>query len=86
VVGLFSLFAFARARKKGLLHPDVSGEEARRLSIRYRAEPLTTSITIPFAFMAGLVIFGFNVAWEFSWFIYPIVVAIMNRIARQRST
>ena len=86
VVGLLSLFAFARARKKGLLHPDVSGEEARRMAIRYRAEPLTTSITIPFAFMAGLVIFGFNVAWEFSWFIYPIVVAIMNRIARQRST
>ncbi|MFC2164562.1 TMEM175 family protein [Acidobacteriota bacterium] len=85
MVGLISLFAFARARKKGLLHPDVSTEEARRMAIRYRAEPLTTSITIPFAFMAGPVIFGFSVAWEFSWFIYPIVVAIVNRIAKQKA-
>jgi len=86
LVGLFSLLAFARARKKGLLHPDVSGEEAGQMAIRYRAEPLTTSITIPFAFMTGPVIAGFSVGWEFSWFIYPIVVAIVNRIAKRRST
>lgn len=85
LVGLFSLFAFARARKKGLLHPDVSDKEARRMAIRYRAEPLTSGITIPFAFVTGPVIFGFAITWEFSWFIYPIVVVIMHRIAKQKS-
>jgi uncharacterized membrane protein len=86
LVGLFSLLAHARARKKGLLHPDVSGEEAKRMAIRYRAEPLTTGVSIPFAFVAGPVIFGFHITWEFSWFIYPIIVAIVNRIAKRRST
>jgi uncharacterized membrane protein len=86
LVGLCSLFAFARARKKRLLHPDVSDEEARRLAIRYRAEPITTGISIPFAFVTGPVIFGFHVIWEFSFFLYPIIVAIMNRFARRKST
>jgi len=84
LVGLCALLAFARARKKGLLHDDVTEEEARRLAIRYRAEPLTAAFTIPFAFLPGPVIFGFSVTWEFSWFIYPIMVAIMNRIARRK--
>jgi hypothetical protein len=84
LVGLCALLAFARARKKGLLHSDVTEEEARQKSIRYRAEPLTAAITIPFAFISGPVILGFSVSWEFSWFIYPIMVAVMNRIARRK--
>ena len=85
LVGLCALLAFARARKKGLIHPDVTEDEARQKAIRYRAEPLTAMITIPFAFISGPEIFGFSVSWEFSWFLYPIMVAIMNRIARRKN-
>jgi hypothetical protein len=82
-VGLCSALAFARATRNGrLLRADVSAEQARQMTIRYRAEPITTGITIPFAFLTWPQVFGVNVAWEFSWFIYPLVVAVVNRFAR----
>lgn len=83
-VGLCSSLAFERARRnRRLLHPEVSDDEARQMAIRSRAEPITTGITIPFALIPGLLIFGFNLTWEFSFFIYPIIVAIVNRFAKR---
>ena len=29
-------------------------------------------------------LFGFNLTWEFSFFLYPIVVAVVNRFARRQ--
>jgi len=84
-VGLCSLLAFQHARRKRrLLHPDVTDEEARQIAVRARAEPLSTGITIPFAFITGPLLFGFNLTWEFSFFIYAIVVAVMHRFARNK--
>jgi hypothetical protein len=85
VVGLCSLAAFAWARKKGLLHPDVSDLEAQQLAIRFRAEPITTGITVPFAFIPGPMLYGFSLTWEFSFFLYPIVIFIVNRVARKKA-
>ncbi len=82
-VGVFALLAYARARKKGLLRAEIPEAEARRLAIRYRAEPITTGISFPFAFVSGAEIFGFNLIWEVSWFFYPVVVMIVNRIANR---
>ncbi|MDH3733897.1 MAG: hypothetical protein OEU54_10205 [Gemmatimonadota bacterium] len=84
VVGLCSLLAFQHARRgRRLLHPDVTDEEARKIALRYRAEPLTNGITFPFAFIPGPLIFGFNLTWEFSFFLYPIVVAVMSRLVKR---
>ena len=83
-VGVCALLAYARARKKGLLRADVPEAEAKRLAIRYRAEPITTGISFPFAFITGAEIIGFNLVWEFSWFLYPIIVWIVNRVAKKQ--
>jgi hypothetical protein len=84
-VGLCSLFAFAHARRKRrLLHPDVTDDEARQIAVRARAEPLSTGITIPFAFVTAPLFFGFNLTWEFSFLIYGIVVAVMHRFATSK--
>lgn len=84
-VGLFSILAFEHARRKRrLLHADVTDDEARQIALRYRAEPVTTGITIPFAFIPGSLLFGFNLTWEFSFFLYPIVVAVVKHFARRQ--
>ena len=84
-VGLCSLLAFEHARRnRRLLHPDVTDEEARQIAVRSRAEPISTGITIPFAFVTGPLFFGFNLTWEFSFFIYGIVVAVMHRFAKRQ--
>jgi hypothetical protein len=85
VVGLCSLLAFEHARRgRRLLHPDVTDDEARRIAMRSRAEPLTNGITIPFAFLPGPILFGFHLGWEFSFFLYPIVVAVVNRFIKRQ--
>jgi hypothetical protein len=85
VVGLCALLAFEHARRKGLLlHADVTDEEARQIAVRSRAEPISTGITIPFAFIPGPLLFGFNLTWEFSFFIYPIVIALLKGLTKRR--
>ena len=83
-VGVCALLAYARARRKGLLRVDVPEAEEKRLAIRYRAEPITTGISFPFAFVSGTEVFGFNLMWEFSWFVYPIIVLVVNRFAKKK--
>jgi hypothetical protein len=84
-VGLCSLLAFEHARRRRrLLHADVTDDEARQIAHRCCAEPITTGITIPFAFIPGPLLFGFNLTWEFSFFLYPIVVAVVNRFVRRQ--
>lgn len=84
-VGLCSLLAFEHARRnRRLLHPDVTDEEARQIAVRARVEPISLGITIPFAFITGPLFFGFNLTWEFSFFFYGIVVAIMHRFAKNQ--
>jgi hypothetical protein len=84
-VGLCSLLAFEHARRRRrLLHADVTDGEARQIALRSRAEPITTGITIPFAFIPGPLLFGFNLTWEFSFFLYPIVVFVVKRFERRQ--
>lgn len=84
-VGLCSLLAFEHARRKRrLLHADVTDDEAHQIALRSRAEPVTTGITIPFAFIPGPLLFGFSLTWEFSFFLYPVVVAVVKLFARRQ--
>jgi hypothetical protein len=67
-VGLCSLLAFGHARRRRrLLQAGVTDDEARQIALRSRAEPVTFGITIPFAFIPGPFLFGFNLAREFSF-------------------
>ena len=82
-IGLCAYLAFEHARRSRLLlHEDVSDEAAAKMSAWAKAAPISTGVTIPFAFIPGPVLLGFSVTWESSFFIYPIVVAIIKRFSR----
>ena len=69
LLGVFSFAAWYYALNKGgLITAELSQDEARGITERIKAEPVTAAITIPFAYSMWM--------WEFSWFIYPFVVYI----------
>ena len=78
LVGVWSFAAWYYALHKGnLVTEELDAEEARAITDRIKAEPVTAAITIPFA--AGMWM------WELSWFIYPVVVYIYRRRFRSGS-
>lgn len=78
LLGVFSFAAWYYALHKGnLVTDELKDDEARSITERIKAEPITAAITIPFA--AGMWM------WELSWFVYPFVVYIYNRKFKSRS-
>ena len=72
LLGVFSFAGWYYALHKGKLVTDeLDPEEARTITERIKAEPVTAAITIPFA--AGMWM------WELSWLIYPFVVYLYKR-------
>lgn len=72
LLGVFSFSAWYYAVNKGnLVTDELDTGEAKAITERIKAEPVTAAITIPFA--AGMWM------WELSWFIYPFVVYLYNR-------
>ena len=61
--------------KAKLLSDDVTEEDAQQTLVHNRAEPITAAITIPFAFVGPL-------AWELSWFIYPLIKYLLKRYSK----
>jgi hypothetical protein len=61
-----------------LLLPEVTEQYAYRLRDRILAEPITTIITIAFAFVGPIL-------WEISWLSYPLVVLLVRRRRRRRA-
>ena len=55
----------------------MSANEAKAITERIKAEPVTAAITIPFA--EGMWM------WELSWFICPVVVSIYKRKFKSHS-
>lgn len=75
LVGVFSYLSWRHATGKGkLISADLTPAQARALSERTLAEPLTAAITIPFAFAGPW-------AWEAAWFIYPVLRGLFRRRA-----
>ena len=66
LVGAFSYWGWHYAATSGLLSKDLSTEKAEQIRQRNFAEPVTALTTIPFAFVGP-------VAWELSWFLYPMI-------------
>ena len=78
LLGIFSFAAWYYALTKGKLVTEELGEEdAKAITDRIKAEPLTAAITILFA--AGMWM------WELSWFVYPFVVYLYTRSKRAKS-
>jgi uncharacterized membrane protein len=78
MLGVFSFAGWYYAvNRGGLVTAELGEEDAKAITERIKAEPLTAAITIPFA--AGMWM------WELSWFIYPFVVYIYTRSKRAKS-
>jgi hypothetical protein len=72
LLGVFSFAAWYYALHNGRLVTDeLEQHEARSITERIKAEPITAVISIPFA--------AFMWMWELSWFVYPFVVYIYRR-------
>ena len=73
LVGLCAYAGWRYALYKGnLIADDVSADEAQNTLERNMAEPITAALTIPFVFVGPL-------AWELSWFIYPLLKSYLKR-------
>lgn len=78
LAGLMAYFGWRYAMFNGkLLADDVSEEDAKVTLERNMAEPVTAAVTIPFAFVGPL-------AWELSWFLYPVIKAWFSRSRAQQ--
>ena len=72
MLGVWSFAAWYYALHKGKLVTDeLDATEAKAITERIKAEPVTAALTIPFA--AGMWM------WEASWFLYPFVVYLYKR-------
>ncbi len=77
LLGVFSFAAWYYALNKGnLVTDELDSEEAKAITERIKAEPITAAITILFA--AGMWM------WELSWFVYPFVVYIYKRRLKKK--
>ena len=75
MLGVLSFAAWYHALHRGkLVTTELSEKEARAITERIKAEPVTAAITIPFAYGMWM--------WELSWFIYPLVVYLYQRRLR----
>ncbi|MCG6886146.1 MAG: hypothetical protein LJE74_02975 [Proteobacteria bacterium] len=66
LVGITSYLGWRHAVKKNLNSAALPGSDAKKISFRILAEPITAAITIPFAFQTPIL-------WELAWFVYPLV-------------
>lgn len=63
-------------RKGNLVSDNVPAEKAEEVLTKNLAEPFTALITIPFAFVSPI-------AWELSWFLYPLLRRLFRHIAKK---
>jgi uncharacterized membrane protein len=78
LLGVFSFAAWYYALNKGgLVTESLSAAEAKAITSRIQAEPVTAAITIPFAYWMWM--------WEASWFIYPVVVYVYTKQIRKKT-
>ncbi|UCF64883.1 MAG: hypothetical protein JSW33_03350, partial [bacterium] len=64
-------WAYARNNRR-LLSEAITDDEAKQQQIGILAEPISAVISLPFAWVGPW-------AWEVSWFVYPLLAAILKR-------
>ena len=70
IAGVISWFYAQQNRR--LLSDELSEAEIRGMKLQLLGEPITALITFPCAFLGGI-------AWELSWFSYPLVIRLLQR-------
>ncbi len=76
IAGAMSWF-YAQQNQR-LLSDELTHLEIREMQISLLGEPITALITLPCAFLGGI-------AWEISWFSYPLVVRLLRRLIKVKS-
>ena len=70
IAGVISWFYAQQNRR--LLSDQLTEAEIRKMKGNLLGEPITALITFPCAFLGGI-------AWEISWFSYPLVIRLLQR-------
>ena len=70
ITGVISWFYAQQNRR--LLSNELTEPEIREMKRNLLGGPITALITFPFAFLGGI-------AWEISWFSYPLVIRLLQR-------
>ena len=73
-----SMSWFYAQQNRRLLSNELSQPEIREMQISLLGEPITALITLPCAFLGGI-------AWEISWFSYPLVVRLLQRLIKVKT-
>ncbi|MGK7948844.1 MAG: TMEM175 family protein [Xenococcaceae cyanobacterium] len=73
-----SMSWFYAQQNRRLLSNELSQPEIREMQISLLGEPITALITLPCAFLGGI-------AWELSWFSYPLVVRLLQRLIKAKT-
>lgn len=77
LVGLMAYLGWRYAMlNANIVADDVTEDEAKATLEQNLAEPITAAITIPFVFVGPL-------AWELSWFLYPFIKYLFNRLSKK---
>lgn len=77
LVGLMAYLGWRYAMLTAkIVADDVTEDEAKATLEQNLAEPITAAITIPFVFVGPL-------AWELSWFLYPFIKYLFNRLSKK---
>ena len=58
-----------------LLSEEITGAEIKEMKLNLLSEPITALISLPFAFLGGFM-------WEISWLSYPLVIKLLQRVAK----
>jgi uncharacterized membrane protein len=66
-------------KNRRLLSEAITDQEAKQQQISILAEPISAIISLPFAWVGPL-------AWEISWFVYPLAAWILKRYRPRRLT
>ncbi len=72
IAGVISWFYAQQNRR--LLSDELTEAEIREMKRNLLGEPITALITFPCAFLGGI-------AWEISWFSYPLVIRLLQRFS-----
>ena len=79
LIGIAGSMSWLYAQQnRRLLSDELSQLEIREMQISFLGEPITALITLPCAFLGGI-------AWELSWFSYPLVVRLLHRLMKVKT-